>query len=180
MLRFYTVFSIDIMPLSGLPDFKAGQYLECGEGEEYSRVLVLSDTKLLVKEGAGRGHVLTPEEWYVMIGEAKGTIRNTSYFNDCEGCPYYADDAINCPVRNIESIGKKMVLRTQSDDSIGRKGILRQPSIHSSSTKTASINDNVDVIPIEKRTAAPPPPPPPPRTKLPWYYNMCLCGLFDD
>ena len=72
-----------------LPEYKPGDYLECGEDYGYSKVLILSENRCLVKAGRGIGYVLTLDEWYVIIGDNRATIQNTTKLDECKGCPYF-------------------------------------------------------------------------------------------
>ena len=94
--------------MHGLPECKPGDYLECDNGAEFSRVLVLSKHKVLVKEGVGTGEIIPMAEWLAMMGES-AIIHNASYFETCRSCPLY---------RESEELPRQMSIRTPSMRSV--------------------------------------------------------------
>jgi hypothetical protein len=124
--------------MRGLPECKPGDYLEYGYGPEFSRVLVLLDDRVLVKEGVASGEVISIGEWYAIIGEPT-SIKAASYFDTSRSHPLYPEI----------------------------KGLTRQISIRTPSTKSVTISDAPPtVIPIRPITAP----------KTPWYYRLFICG----
>ena len=151
-----------------LPEYKPGDYLECGEGEGFSRVLVLSDNNVLIKGGVATGTVITMDEWYFIVGEARETIQNTTYFDSCKGCPYYVSDPL-CSDPSIESLGKN----STGSNSIGRKSCIR-----TSSMRSVTINTQPTVI-EGQTTLRSVEVPSKPRNWSDWFAQVFLCGLID-
>ena len=152
-----------------LPAYKPGDYLECGEGETFTRVLVLSENKVLLKEGVAAGSVMTMDEWYFIIGDARGTIQNTSYFDTCKGCPYYVNDPV-CADASIESIGAKSCLHTpsvRSQSSICSVSITTQPTLSVEPAIQTQMSLRRVEVPVTKRTWND------------WFTRVFLCGLID-
>lgn len=166
-----------------LPEYKPGDYLECGEGEGFSRVLVLSENNVLIKSGVATGSVITMDEWYFIVGEARETIQNTTYFDSCKGCPYYVSDPI-CGDPSIESIGsnsigsnstgRKSCIRTSSTSSIRSVTINRQPTVIERQTTLRS----VELTP-EHPEHPEHPNHPKSRNWSDWFGQVFLCGLID-
>jgi hypothetical protein len=151
-----------------LPEYKPGDYLECGEGEGFSRVLVLSENNVLIKSGVATGSVIRMDEWYFIVGEARETIQNTTYFDSCKGCPYYVSDPI-CGDPSIESIGS---------NSTGRKSCIRRSS--TSSIRSVTINSQPTIIEVKVPPEHPEHPKhPKPRKWSDWFGQVFLCGLID-
>ena len=109
--------------MPGIPDYKPGEYLNCGEGAEYSKILVFPGGKCLIKAGHGVGEVITMDEWYFMIGENKATIQNTTRSDKCKTCPLNHtgcyDESCHA-TQDMESIGKNFMKlrRIPSNNSI--------------------------------------------------------------
>ena len=85
-----------------------GDYLECGEGETFSRVLVLSENKVFVKDGPATGDIMPLDEWYFMIGDARTGIRCTSYFEIPKTDTLYIDAPV--PLIRVPSIRSQATL----------------------------------------------------------------------
>lgn len=185
-----------------LPTYKQGDYLECGEGKQYSKILILDNNKILIKEGDGQGAIITLQDWLYIIGENEATIQNISYFDDCKGCPYYMSNTVKCDSINkarcdIESIGKGSNLANilsngnvdmndeltsvsssaSASASLPKKGILKRTksidSIQSIQSQNSFEKRSVSYGEVEIRTVKP-------RKKLPWHYRIFLCGMSDD
>ena len=189
-----------------LPTYKQGDYLECGEGKQYSKILILDNNKILIKEGDGQGAIITLQDWLYIIGENEATIQNTSYFDDCKGCPYYMSNTVKCDSihkvhGNIESIGKESnLVNILSNGNVDMNDELT--SVSSSASASASASASLPIKGILKRTQS-------idsiqsiqsqnsfekrsvsygeveirtvkPRKKLPWHYRIFLCGMSDD
>ena len=193
-----------------LPTYKQGDYLECGEGKQYSKILILDNNKILIKEGDGQGAIITLQDWLYIIGENDATIQNTSYFDDCKGCPYYMSNTVKCDSINkarcdIESIGKGSNLANilsngnvdmndeltsvsssasaSASASLPKKGILKRTKSIDSIQSIQSEHTIQSQNSFEKRSVS-------ygeveirtvkPRKKLPWHYRIFLCGMTDD
>ena len=108
--------------MSGIPDYKPGEYLNCGEGPEYSKILVLPGDRCIIKAGHSAGEIISLDEWYFMIGENKATIQNTTKSDKCKSCALNHtgcyDESCNV-VQAIENVG--MNLRTPSIDSLSAR-----------------------------------------------------------
>jgi hypothetical protein len=170
-----------------LPEYKPGDYLECGEGEGFSRVLVLSENNVLIKSGVATGSVITMDEWYFIVGEARETIQNTTYFDSCKGCPYYVSDPI-CGDPSIESIGSNSIgSNSIGSNSIGSNSTGRKSCIRTSSTSSIrSVTINSQPTVIERQTTlrnVKVPPEHPKHLKVrnwsDWFGQVFLCGLID-
>lgn len=169
--------------MSSLPAYKPGDYLECGEGEAFSRILVLSENRVLIKSGVAAGTVMSMDEWYFIVGEARASIQNTTYFDSCKGCPYYASDPV-CADASIESMGNNSI--GSNSNSIGRKSCLRTSSTSSgSSIRSVSIDAQLPTLrtypDIQKQTTLRRVELPPPKARnwYDWFTHFFLCGLID-
>jgi hypothetical protein len=103
--------------MPGIPDYKPGDYLKCGEGPEYSKVLVLPGDMCIIKAGHSIGEIISLDEWYFLIGENKVTIQNTTKSDKCNGCALNHTGCYDesCDdMQDIESIGAS--IRTQSSN----------------------------------------------------------------
>ena len=168
-------------------EYKPGDYLECGFDQAYSKVLVIFEDNVLIKDGFGQGTVVSMVDWHLIIGENKSNVRKIAFFEEpkklkgilktpsidsiYEGNGYNGGNG-NC----VSDISRQTsIRRIRSQGSIDSQG-----SIGSRSVKRSVSIDNV----LQIRTIEPADPRPIPITKakakLPWYYNLILCGLFDD
>lgn len=107
--------------MPGIPEYKPGEYLKCGEGPEYSKVLVLPGDMCIIKAGHSIGEIISLDEWYFMIGENKATIQNTTKSDKCKTCALNHtgcyDESCDA-TQDIESIGNNLVnLRIPSSNS---------------------------------------------------------------
>lgn len=163
--------------------YKPGDYLECGFGPKYSKILILSEDIVIIKEGIGKGTVLTLQDWYIIIGENKSNIQNTTYFDSCKGCPFYKDDELN-----IESIEKnisediytnklKSCLRTSSSTSTTSNTLNKKLSfIYSPEIiEIRKINELKRTESLKKSKSIEIPK----KKNIPWYYSFFICGLLD-
>lgn len=146
-------------------DYKPGEYLECGYGDCYSKILILSADNVIVKEGVGSGEIISLAEWFYIIGENKSTLQNTTYFDNCKGCPFYADHLNN----KSKELDIRVPCEIQNRTTI--KGILKRTSSIRFNSKEDIIQTEVDrtikVSPVSKKV------------EHPWYYKIFICGLFD-
>lgn len=132
-----------------LPEYKPGDYLECGEGEGFSRVLVLSENKVLVKDGPATGDVISLDEWYFIVGDARSSIRHATYFDIPKVdrlCVY-----VPVPLMRVPSI--------------------RSPSLHVRSRLAGSH------IRTQTQPTIPAVLPPTKRTWNQWFFTVFLCGV---
>lgn len=126
-----------------------GDYLECGEEESFSRVLVLSENKVLVKDGTATGDVMSLDEWYFIVGEARSTIRHATYFDIPKVDTLCVDTlCVDAPVR-----------------------LIRVPSIHAKTRLSDYHIRTQATIPVAL--------PPTKRTWNEWFFSVFLCGLND-
>jgi len=163
--------------------YKAGDYLEFGEGDSYSRGLVLHGNTVIVKSGPGTGSIISVDEWLDRASISKYSLRRTDYFAPVPlptvlRTPSIA--GIDDPYATIRTPTLKGILKTPSTVSFlsiepqatirtpSIKGILRTPSAVSS----LSIEPPATVRSQTSKTHVP--------KKLPWYYTVFLCGIFDD
>lgn len=72
----------------GLPNYKLGDILECGEGIEYSKIQILDDNKVKILLGFGKNNIINIYHWYFINEKNHATIQNIS---DVERV-YYLDD----------------------------------------------------------------------------------------
>lgn len=159
-----------------LPEYKPGDYLECGEGEGFSRVLVLSENNVLVKGRPATGDVMPLDEWYFIVGEARSTIRNVTYF-DIEKVDTLCVSHAICGDPSIDSLGKNSIgSNSTGSNSIGRKSCIRTSS--TSSMRSVSINTQPTVIERET-TLRSVEVPSKPRNWSDWFAQVFLCGLID-
>ena len=103
--------------MPGIPDYKPGEYLKCGDGLGYSKVLVLPGDMCIIKAGHSIGEIISLDEWYFMIGENKVTIQNTTKSDKCKSCALNHTGCYDesCDdMQDIESIG--VSIRTESSN----------------------------------------------------------------
>ena len=101
-----------------LPDYKPGDYFECGEGTEYSKILILSEDRCIIKVGLGEGSDMSIKEWLSLIKGREATIQNTSRKDKCRGCPIEKSGCFDddCSYRH-SGIGQIKVMRSISSGS---------------------------------------------------------------
>ena len=104
--------------------YKPGDYLQCGEGNEYTKVKLLQDDKVAVLMGLGCGQIISMKDWFILIGPNSASIENMNDVRASEPCPYIYDslnDSGSCnnscaseidPYRNMHT----SVKRKYSDD----------------------------------------------------------------
>jgi hypothetical protein len=129
-----------------IPDYKPGSILECGQGDKYSKVKILTAGKVIILCGLSQGNILHIKDWYILVGHNTVAIHNTTLTANCENCPFYAEkgyDSIDssCTVNNticdIEDISSDCNHECHEDISSNklrrqskynrRKSILRGP-----------------------------------------------------
>lgn len=137
-----------------LPEYKPGDYLECGEGEGFSRVLVLSENNVLIKDGPATGDVMPLDEWYFIVGDARSTIRHVTYFE----------------------IEKVDTLCVDKFCVYAPVPLIRVPSIRSSSIHAKSRLYDSDIRTQTTRTVVLPPRK---RTWNEWLFSVFICGVKD-
>jgi len=103
-----------------LTKYKPGDYLQCGEGDQYTKVKVLQDNRVAVLMGLGCGQIITIKDWFMLIGPNCASIENMNDVRSfSEACPYIYDslnDSGSCagscaseidPYRNMHTTVKR-------------------------------------------------------------------------
>lgn len=166
--------------MTHVPEYKAGDYLECGEGTTYSRILILSENTVLVKDGEAVGTVMELEQWYSMIGDRKESIQNTSYFEMCDIYDYYLDESVNIPLDSLDSKSGESISisTTHSSSTLTTTSMLILRDVdfdqeeHSEDKDIVKEETAQEVVVIEKITV-------PPRKNSwgDWFIRIFLCGF---
>jgi hypothetical protein len=152
-----------------LPEYKPGDYLECGKDESFSRVLVLSENKVLVKDGPATGDVMSLDEWYFIVGDARSTIRHSTYFD----IPKVDIPKVDIPIPKVFDIPipKVDTLCVYVPVPLMRLPSIRSPSLHVRSRLADSriLRQTQTTIPVVV--------PPAKRTWNQWFFSVFLCGV---
>ena len=162
-----------------LPEFKIGDELECIDGNNYSRIKIITNNDVSILYGDNSGNIMSISDWVLMVKDNNGIIRNTMN-------TFYQTYMDSIHTSN------NLTLRTNSNSS-------SNSSIRSS--KSVTFNSKIDIIEIESNNRRrsildlslfnpipdlvleqyeipePLEPEPIKIPKLPWYYNIFLCCI---
>lgn len=142
--------------MDNLPDYKPGNILTCGEGDNYSKIKILTEGKVIILCGLGKGNILHIRDWYILVGKNTVTIQNTTLLDNCQSCPFYTekvDNSVGSSNGDIEDISGHNKYR--------RKSILAGPD-------GLSVYDTPITVPepIVKKTT--------------WFERILMCGFSID